>query len=198
MKKTEFTIEEYKKKMRSIQIRGGIFRFVCNCLMLCIVACSVLVLVDAYVERKNISHTPVKTSMLTEETAVIPSKQYDTKIQSDGSYTKNGIRYMKIAIGNYSTTRSEQQLAILGDDTACDTEIYTLTIHNNDKFFLKVTIPNSITIVRYSIFGEKKFTKQEIKDYKKLAAKYFTYEKYTRMNYNDADDYSVAIKNMAQ
>jgi hypothetical protein len=192
----ELTINDYKKKMKSLQIRGKVFDFVCNIVILCIVVCMSASLISMFVDKRGESHTPVDISMLTAETNIVPSKQYDTLIQ-DG-YTKNGIAYKKVTIGDYSTVRSEKQLSILGSDTACDTEIYTLTIHNNDNFFLKATIPNSITIVRYSVLGEKEFSKKEIKEYKKIAATYFTHAKYERMHYKDADKYTVAVENIAQ
>lgn len=196
MRKTEFTIEEYKKKMHSMQIRGSIFGFVCYVVIICIVICMGLSLFSMFLNKRSESHTPVDTSMLMAEVTKIPSKQYNTSLQ-DG-YTKNGIKYKKVTIGDYSTIRSENQLEVLGDDTACDTEIYVLTIKNNDKFFLKATVPTSITIVRYSVFGEKTFTKKEIKEYKKYAADYFTHEKYARMHYDDVNNYNTEIENMAQ
>lgn len=194
--KTELSIEEYKKKMRSMQTRGSIFRFVCYIVIICIVFCMGLSIFSMFMEKRSVSHTPVIESMLTAEVTKIPTKQYNTSSQ-DG-YTKNGIKYKKVTIGSYSTIRSEKQLDILGNDTACDTEIYTLTIQNNDNFFLKATVPNSITIVRYSVFGEKNFSKKEIKHYKKEAAEYFTHEKYARMHYDDVNNYNTEIENMAQ
>lgn len=196
MQKESKTIEEYKREMHSMQLWGNVFGFVCNIIILFIVVCMGLSLLTMFIDKRNQSHTPVETSMLTADASKIPSKQYNTSVQN--GYTKNGIKYMKITIGGYSTTRSENQLAVLGDDTACDSEIYTLTIHNEDKFFLKITIPNSITIVRYSVFGEKDFSKKEIKEYKEKAAEYFTHEKYARMRYDDANDYNTEIENMAQ
>lgn len=195
-KEKEMTIDDYKKGMRVLQVKSKVFGTICNLIILFIVICISLSLFSMFMDKRGESHTPVDVSMLTAEVNTLPSRQYNTSIQS--GYTKNGVEYKTVTIGEYKTTRSEKQLAVLGADTACDTEIYTLKIRNNDNFFMKATIPGEITIVRYSILGEKKFSEKEIKQYKKEAAQYFTHEKYARMRYKDADNYTVSIENIAE
>lgn len=194
--KDALSVNAYKKKIKSLKIRSFILRACCNIALLTMFVCIVLCSVSIYASKKVESHTPVSEEHLAATTDTIPEAQYSTKTAT--SYVKNGVTYYDLTIGGYTTERKEEELDILGFDTVCDTAIYTLTIYNNDSFFLSATVPHKITIVRYSVLGEKPFSKEDISKYKKQAAKYFTYQKYERMNFEDVDEFYVTIKNMAK
>ncbi|MGN0414489.1 MAG: hypothetical protein ACI4FX_03245 [Agathobacter sp.] len=188
--------EDYQNRVKAMRTRSRILSFFCNAAILAMVIVVAFGLFHYYTTMKSSSHTKVTTDML--EVAV---KNFDKNEYSPSTRTafiKNGKTYYNVTIGKYTTERSADEIEVLGSDTLCDTEIYTLNIKNTDPFFLSVTIPGEITIVRYSIFGEKPFTKKEIKEYKTLAAKYFTYQKYMRLNFPDADKYKVSIQGMAK
>lgn len=192
----EASAEHYKKKIKQIKSQNRILGFICNTAILIMVICMFLCLVNVYVEKKSHSHSKVTTKMLTVKEKEIAKDQYTQKIKE--SYVKGGKTYYDVTIGKYTTERSSDEIRVFGQDTVCDTEVYILNIRNTDPFFLSATIPRDITIVRYSILGENPFTKAEIENYKKQAAQYFTYQKYRRLNFPDADKYKITIRGMAK
>lgn len=188
--------EDYQARLKALKTRNKILGFCCNLALLAMVIVAGFGFYNYYTTMKSSSHTSVTPEMLEITVKNIDKNEYSPSTRT--AYVKNGETYYNTTIGKYTTERSYDEIKVLGSDTLCDTEIYTLNIKNTDPFFLSVTIPGEITIVRYSIFGEKRFTKKEIKEYKEMAAKYFTYQKYMRLNFPDADKYKVSIPNMAK
>lgn len=196
MRTKTYTVADYRKKIKLVKLRGTIFQSLCNVCVLAVFLCMILCVITMFATKREASHTPVLPDMLVSTVEKTPEAQYDTSIST--SYVKKGIVYCDVSIGGYTTERSSKELSVFGYDTACDTEIYTLTIENTDQFFLSATVPKSITIVRYSILGDKPFTTKEIEEYEEQAAKYFTYLKYDRLCYEDAASYQTKIQNMAE
>lgn len=186
----------YQKKMRRLRTKSYIFRKICSAAILVMVAVMGMAGYNFLKEKAARSHTPVTTEMVTVTADTLPEEEYSVK--SEKTKVKDGTNFYSVTIGDYTSERSENALKRLGDDTVCDTKIYRLTITNEDRFFFSRFVPRQVTVVRYSFFGEKPFTDEDIKAYRKDAARYFTYMKYKKMRFEDADDYFTELKGMAE
>lgn len=190
------TAEYYRKKMRHLNTAGYIWKKACS---LSVLAMMVFLGVAGYnflKEKAAQSHTPVTADMVTARADSLPEGEYSVKLEK--TKVKDGRDIYSVTIGGLSSERGEGAVEKLGSDTVCDTEIYRLTITSNDRFFFSGLVPGEVTLVRYSVLGEKPFSEKEIRKYRKDAARYLTYLKYKAMHFDDADDYITELEGVAE
>ena len=136
-------------------------------------------------EARDLNHTPIGVENIATEPSSKGLHRYETTVDT----TNN-----KVTIDGDTTVWTKEDIdKYIGTSEYVETEIYELKCTNTAKYPFSFIMPKEITFRRYSVRGETMFTDADIQAYKEMAAKYFTYEKYKRFNYDDKYDYEIQV-----
>lgn len=190
--KTAETI--YTKKLKSAQRNNYLIKVVCN---LIIIVCMVNLLATCVMKiekKRQLQHTEITADMLNVYNETIEKQVYEVSYEE--KYTLDDVTYYDLKVGPFTILAPESIIVRLKNNTMIETEIYHLTIENTDKYLLSNHDKKAIEFIRIPELGGENFTDKEVKRYTEKAAKYFTYNKYKRLRFSEAEDYSVELDDM--
>lgn len=180
-------IKDCDKRMEKLTFRRQVAHTIRNTIVWIYIVIAVF---SCAAHVSNLYHTakiPTTESDISAKKVKLDRKTYAVSYKSGDRI--DGIDFYDVTIGPEKIPiAKDQYFKIFGTNTKVTTEVYILSLHDDETYFMKFLRPDCMKVVRFSCLGQHDFTKSEINGYKKTAAKYLGKQKLEALKIHHASE----------